>query len=99
VTHIVDDLILTARVAALDELKHMLSRINWPDLERCDAVAFVTLLRPVYERVLQEVRDGVPPVEPIPLKPVQGVAQRAAPQNNEPGSGPARTAVGSPSTR
>jgi hypothetical protein len=77
--NVVDDLILEARPAAVDELKHLLSRINYSDMEPCEVVAFVTLLRPVYERVEQKFRDARPPVEPIPLKLVEGVAQSATP--------------------
>jgi hypothetical protein len=29
---------------------------------------FVTLLRPVYERVVHKIRDDMPPVEQMPLQ-------------------------------
>jgi hypothetical protein len=57
----------------------MLSRINWPDMEPCEVVAFVTLLRPVYERVVQKIRDDLRPVEPIPLKVVPEPRNRRRP--------------------
>jgi hypothetical protein len=55
---------------AVEELKHLLGAINYSDMEPCEVVAFATLLRPVYERVVQKIRDDMPRVEPIPLKSV-----------------------------
>lgn len=67
-TNIVDDLMLEARDAALKELEHLLQRVDYSDMQPCEVVAFVTLMRPVYERVQQKVRDDMPSVGPIPLK-------------------------------
>jgi hypothetical protein len=76
---IMDDRILYARDTALEELKNLLGAVNYEDMEPCEVVAFVTLLRPVYERVVQKIRDDMPPVEPIPLKVVQEPRNRKQP--------------------
>jgi hypothetical protein len=64
----VDDIILRARDAAFEELRHMLSSVQFDDMTTTEAIAFISLLRPTYERVQQEVRNRQPPAEIVPLK-------------------------------
>jgi hypothetical protein len=61
-TNILDDLVRDAHASALEELKHLLSRIDYPDMTPCEVVAFVALLRPVFDRTFEE---SAPPVAPV----------------------------------
>lgn len=58
-TNIVDHLLReNMHRSAMDELDHMLARSSYSDMTPCEVAAFVTLLRPVYDRARAEVEPA-----------------------------------------
>lgn len=73
-TNIVDDLVRESHQAAKQELTHMLERVRVSDMTPCEVVAFVTLVRPIFDRVQAKTAPVAPVLQLTPSSPPRHLA-------------------------